>query len=53
MSDSRQFLLATRPEGEVKDVNFELVTATIPEPTDNQFVVEISTCRSTPRCEDG
>lgn len=42
MSDSRQFLLAVRPEGEVKDSDFELVTAAVPEPTDNQFVVEIS-----------
>lgn len=31
MSESRQFRLAARPDGEIKDSDFELVTAAIPE----------------------
>ena len=42
MSESRQFRLAARPEGEIRDSDFELVTAAIPEPTDGEFVVEIT-----------
>ena len=37
MSRSRQFRLAARPEGEIKDSDFELVTAPIPEPVQNEF----------------
>lgn len=40
MSESRQFRLAARPEGEIKESDFELVTAPIPEPADNEFVVQ-------------
>lgn len=40
MSRSRQFRLAARPEGEIKDSDFELVTAPIPEPVENEFVIE-------------
>jgi NADPH-dependent curcumin reductase CurA len=32
MSRSRQFRLAARPEGEIKDSDFELVTGPVPEP---------------------
>jgi len=39
-SESRQFRLAARPEGEIKDTDFELVTEPIPEPADNEFVLE-------------
>ena len=42
MSDSRQFRLAARPEGEIKDSDFELVRAAIPDPTEHEFVVEIT-----------
>jgi NADPH-dependent curcumin reductase CurA len=40
MSRSRQFRLAARPEGEIKDSDFELVTAPIPKPAENEFVIE-------------
>jgi NADPH-dependent curcumin reductase CurA len=40
MSDNKQFRLAARPEGRVKDSDFELVTESIPQPGDGQFVVE-------------
>jgi|SRR5271169_1139264 len=40
MSRSRQFRLAARPEGEIKDSDFELVTAPIPEPVENEFAIE-------------
>src|SRR5580700_1625722 len=40
MGRSRQFRLAARPEGEIKDSDFELVTAPIPEPAENEFVIE-------------
>jgi len=39
MSENRQFRLAARPDGEIKDSDFELVTESIPKPVDNQFVV--------------
>lgn len=42
MSASRQFRLAARPEGEIKDSDFELVIAAIPEPAEGEFVVEIT-----------
>jgi NADPH-dependent curcumin reductase CurA len=42
MSMSRQFRLAARPEGEIKDSDFKLVTAPLPEPADGEFVVEIT-----------
>jgi NADPH-dependent curcumin reductase CurA len=34
MTESRQFHLAARPEGEIKDSDFTLVTAAVPEPAD-------------------
>lgn len=40
MSETRQIRLAARPDGEIKDSDFELVTAAIPEPAENEFVVE-------------
>jgi hypothetical protein len=42
MSASRQFRLAARPDGEIKSSDFELVTTTIPEPADGEFVIEIT-----------
>jgi NADPH-dependent curcumin reductase CurA len=42
MTESRQFHLAVRPEGEIKDSDFTLVTAAVPEPADDEFVVEIT-----------
>jgi NADPH-dependent curcumin reductase len=42
MSESRQFRLAARPEGEIKDSDFELVRAAMPEPAEHEFVVEIT-----------
>jgi NADPH-dependent curcumin reductase len=42
MSRSRQYRLTARPEGEIKNSDFELVTARIPEPADNEFVVQIT-----------
>jgi NADPH-dependent curcumin reductase CurA len=42
MSTSRQFQLAARPEGEIKDSDFKLITTPIPEPADGEFVVEIT-----------
>jgi NADPH-dependent curcumin reductase len=40
MSENKQFRLAARPEGEIKDSDFQLVTESVPEPGDGQFVVE-------------
>jgi hypothetical protein len=42
MSTTRQLRLAARPEGEIKESDFELVTTPIPEPADGEFVVEIT-----------
>jgi NADPH-dependent curcumin reductase CurA len=42
MSDSRQFRLAARPVGEIKESEFELVTTAVPEPAENEFVVEVT-----------
>jgi NADPH-dependent curcumin reductase len=42
MSSSRQFRLAARPVGEIKDSDFDLVEAPIPEPSEGQFVVEVT-----------
>jgi NADPH-dependent curcumin reductase CurA len=42
MSTSEQYRLAVRPEGEIKDSDFELVTAPVPEPADNECVVGIT-----------
>ena len=42
MSRSRQYRLTARPEGEIKDSDFELVMAQIPESADNEFVVQIT-----------
>jgi hypothetical protein len=42
MSRSRQYRLAARPEGAIKNPDFELVTAQIPEPANNEFVVQIT-----------
>jgi NADPH-dependent curcumin reductase CurA len=42
MSESRQFRLAARPVGEIKESDFELVTTSIPEPAENEFVVEVT-----------
>jgi NADPH-dependent curcumin reductase CurA len=42
MSENKQFRLAARPEGEIKGSDFELVTESVPEPGDGQFVVEMT-----------
>jgi hypothetical protein len=42
MSVSRQLRLATRPVGEVKSSDLELVEAEVPEPDDGQFTVEVT-----------
>lgn len=42
MSTSRQFRLAARPVDEVKDSDFELVEAPVPEPGDGELVVEVT-----------
>jgi NADPH-dependent curcumin reductase CurA len=42
MARSRQLRLAARPVGEVKDSDFELVEAPVPEPGDGELVVEVS-----------
>jgi hypothetical protein len=42
MSENKQFRLAARPEGEIKDSDFQLVTESVPEPGDGQFVVEMT-----------
>ena len=42
MTDSRQFRLAARPVGEVKESDLELVTRAVPEPAENEFVVEVT-----------
>jgi NADPH-dependent curcumin reductase CurA len=42
MSENRQFRLAARPEGEIKNSDFELVTEAVPEPGEKQFVVEMT-----------
>ena len=42
MTTSQQLRLAARPEGEIKDSDFKLVTTPIPEPADGEFVVEIT-----------
>lgn len=42
MSASRQYRLAARPVGKVKDSDWELVEAEIPEPGQNQFTVQVT-----------
>src|SRR5690349_2779316 len=42
MSVSRQVRLASRPVGEVKPSNWELVEAEIPQPGEHQFTVQIT-----------
>jgi NADPH-dependent curcumin reductase CurA len=42
MSGSRQLRLASRPVGEVKASDFELVDADVPEPGDGEFTVEVT-----------
>ena len=42
MTENRQFRLAARPEGEIKDSDFELVTESVPEPGEKEFVVEMT-----------
>jgi NADPH-dependent curcumin reductase CurA len=42
MTEDRQFRLAARPEGEIKDSDFELVTESVPEPGEKQFVAEMT-----------
>ena len=42
MAASRQVHLAARPVGEVKASDFEIVEASVPEPGDGQFLVELS-----------
>jgi NADPH-dependent curcumin reductase len=42
MSGSRQLRLASRPVGEVKDTDFELVDVDVPEPGDGQFTVQVT-----------
>jgi hypothetical protein len=39
---SRQVLLAARPVGEVKASDFEVVEVEVPEPSENEFVVELT-----------
>lgn len=39
---SRQLCLASRPVGAVKDSDFDLVEAAVPEPGDGEFVVEVT-----------
>ena len=42
MSANRRLRLAARPDGEIKDSDFDLVGAPIPEPGEDEFVVEIT-----------
>ncbi|HEY3727729.1 MAG TPA: NADP-dependent oxidoreductase [Solirubrobacteraceae bacterium] len=42
MSASRQFRLASRPVGEVKASDWDLVQAEVPEPGEGEFVVEVT-----------
>ena len=42
MTENKQFLLAARPEGEIKDSDFQLAIESVPEPGDGQFVVEVT-----------
>jgi NADPH-dependent curcumin reductase CurA len=45
MNTSRQYGLAARPQGEIKDSDFELVTAPVPEPAEHEFVVQTTRAR--------
>ncbi len=40
MSENQHYLLAGRPRGEIKDSDFELVEAAMPEPGEGQVLVE-------------
>jgi NADPH-dependent curcumin reductase CurA len=42
MSMSRQWRLAARPVGKIRDSDFELVEVPVPEPGDGQFVIAVS-----------
>jgi NADPH-dependent curcumin reductase CurA len=42
MSMSRQWRLAARPVGKIRDSDFDLVEVPVPEPADGQFVVAVS-----------
>jgi NADPH-dependent curcumin reductase len=42
MSISRQWRLAARPVGEIRESDFELVEAPVPEPGDGQFIVAVT-----------
>ena len=42
MPGSRQLRLASRPVGEVKAADFELVDADVPEPGDGEFTVKVT-----------
>ena len=39
---NRQWLLTNRPVGTIKDTDFELRTAPVPEPKDGEFVVRVT-----------
>ena len=42
MQQSRQLRLISRPDGEVKESDFELDTVPVPEPADKEFVVKVT-----------
>jgi NADPH-dependent curcumin reductase CurA len=42
VTTSRQLRLAARPDGEVKDSDFDLVEVPVPEPGDGELVVEVT-----------
>jgi NADPH-dependent curcumin reductase len=42
MSMSRQWRLAARPVGKIRDPDFDLVEVPVPEPADGQFVLAVS-----------
>lgn len=42
MSIGRQWRLAARPVGEIRESDFELVEASVPEPGDGQFIVAVT-----------
>jgi len=42
LSKSRQWRLAARPPGKIRDSDFELIEMPVPEPADRQFVVDVT-----------
>ena len=42
MSKSRQWRLAARPVGKIRESDFQLVEVPVPEPGDGQFVVTVT-----------